>query len=61
MGRRQEATIRREAEDARMSRAERDFAKESTEDHQADEFVQDHLGGINPERLLGDDEAGPLS
>jgi hypothetical protein len=29
---------------------------ESFEDRQADEFVEEHLGGVNPERLLPDEE-----
>jgi hypothetical protein len=56
MGRRQEATAKREADEATMTRGERRFANESVEDHQAEQFVDEHLGGINPERLLGDDD-----
>jgi hypothetical protein len=39
-----------------MSSAERHFREESVEDSQADEFISEHLGGIEPERLLGEDE-----
>ncbi len=39
-----------------MSPAERHFAEESVDDVQADASTQAHLGGIDPERLLGDDE-----
>ena len=37
-----------------MSPSERRFADESIEGHQADEFVEGHLGGGDPERLLED-------
>jgi len=57
MRRRQEAIGQRETEEAGMSRAERRFAAESVEDRQADGFVEEHLGGIDPERLLGEDGA----
>jgi hypothetical protein len=39
-----------------MSPAERRFAEGSIDNYQADEFVSEHLGGIGPERLSGDDE-----
>ena len=39
-----------------MSPAERRLAEESIDDFQADEFVSEHLGGIDPERLSGEDE-----
>jgi len=39
-----------------MSPSERSFFAEGVEDRQADEFVEEHLGGIDPNRLLGDDE-----
>jgi hypothetical protein len=39
-----------------MSPAERHFTGESVDDFQADEFVSEHLGGIQPERRLGEDE-----
>jgi hypothetical protein len=56
MGRERAEAIQHEAERERMSPAERRFTAESVEDHQADEFVDEHLGGVNPERLLEDDE-----
>jgi hypothetical protein len=56
MGRSRDAAVAREAEEEHMSRAERRFVDESVEDHQADEFVGEHLGGIRPERLLDEDE-----
>jgi hypothetical protein len=52
--------MEREAEEAGMSRRERDFADESIEDHQADDLAAEHLGGIDPQRLLGlDDRDSP--
>jgi hypothetical protein len=48
--------VEREIELEHMSPAERRYAKESVEDHQADGFVGEHLGGVEPERLLGEDE-----
>jgi hypothetical protein len=50
-----EAAIAREAERERMSPAERHFAEESFEDHQADAFVEQQLGGVEPNRLLDDE------
>jgi hypothetical protein len=41
--------------EAGMSPSERRFTHESVEDHQAEGFVAEHLGGIDPERLLDDD------
>ena len=38
-----------------MSPAERRFVEESVDDRQADEFVGEHLGGVDPNRLLDDD------
>jgi hypothetical protein len=57
MGRRDDAAIERRAEEAGMSKSERRFTHESIEGHQADEFVEEHLGGSNPERLV--DEVEP--
>jgi hypothetical protein len=56
MRRENDAAVKRETELEKMSPAERRFEKESVEDHQADSFVGEHLGGINPDRLLDDDE-----
>jgi hypothetical protein len=44
----------REDEEQHMSRAERAFIHESVEDHVADSETSAHLGGINPNRLLGE-------
>jgi hypothetical protein len=56
MGRRRDAATRREAEKEQMSKGERRVVERSVDDLQADEFVEEHLGGIDPSRLLGDDE-----
>lgn len=42
-----------------MSPAERRMTGESVEDIQADKFVSEHLGGIDPERLMGEDRPPP--
>ena len=39
-----------------MSPAERRFVEESVEDRQADDFVAEHLGGIDPGRLVEEGE-----
>lgn len=44
------------ADTAGMSPSERRFTHESVEDHQAEEFVKEHLGGVDPGRLLEDEE-----
>jgi hypothetical protein len=44
----------REDEEQHMSRAERHFIHESVEGHTADAETSAHLGGTNPNRLLGD-------
>jgi hypothetical protein len=41
--------VEREAEREHMSSAERHYTAESAEDHQADEFVGEHLGGFEPD------------
>ncbi len=51
---RRQAAIDREIEKEQMSPEERRFAEESIEDMQADEFAREHLGGVDPDRLLGD-------
>lgn len=56
MQRERAAAVEHEVELEHMSPAERRFEEESVEDHQADSFVGEHFGGINPERLLDDDE-----
>ena len=56
MRRQTDSAKRREEEREHMSPAEREFTGESVEDHQADEFVDEHLGGVDPRRL---DESDP--
>jgi hypothetical protein len=46
--------VEREAEREHMSTGERHYTAESVEDHQADEFVEEHLGGREPD--FGEDE-----
>jgi hypothetical protein len=53
--RRQTERATEHAEEAGMSPAERRFTRESVEDHQAEEFVKEHLGGVDPERLIEDE------
>lgn len=53
--RRRDDAIRREAEEEQMSPEERRFIDESPEGREADEFIEEHLGGIDPNRLLEDD------
>ena len=55
MGRSREEAVERETERERGSPAERRLASESIEDLQADEFVAEHLGGVEPERLAEDE------
>ncbi len=56
VGRERDRTAEHEAEREQMSPAERHVSGESIEDFQADEFVSEHLGGIEPGRRLGEDE-----
>jgi hypothetical protein len=56
MQRNRAEAVEREAERERMSPDERRLEEESVDDIQADGFVGEHLGGIKPERLLGEDE-----
>ena len=44
-------------ERAAMSPREREFVDESVEDRQAEGFVEEHLGGFRPERLLDGEES----
>ena len=57
MRREEAAAAEREADLEQMSPAERQFAEESVDDIQADEFVSEHLGGSHPDRPPpGEDE-----
>ena len=55
LGRRRAAAARREAGEEQMSKEERRFIDQRFDDYQADEFVEEHLGGIDPKRLSGED------
>ena len=55
MGRSVDRAERREEEREQMSADERRFIAENVEGHQADEFVGEHLGGVEPKRLDEDD------
>jgi hypothetical protein len=46
---------KREDELLQMSPAERRYAEEPVEDHAADEFAEEHLGGTDPDRLVEDE------
>lgn len=48
--------IEREKELDQMSPTERHFAEQPVEDIATDEFIGEHLGGTEPERLLGEEE-----
>jgi hypothetical protein len=47
--------VKRETDREQGSPAERHFAAESFEDHQADEFVSEHLGGVDLDRATEDE------
>jgi hypothetical protein len=50
-----EGPERRGQREATMSPGERSYSRERVEEHGVDEFVEEHLGGIEPNRLLDDD------
>ena len=56
MGHRDADAVERDAEMQQSSPAERRFAEEGIEDKKADSAVEERLGGIDPERLLDDEE-----
>ena len=53
--RQRDDTVKRETDREQGSPAERHFAEESFEDHQADEFVSEHLGGVDIDRAIEDE------
>ena len=55
MRRRQEDFIERETEREQGNAQERHLASERFEDFQADEFVSEHLGGVELDRVRDDD------
>jgi len=56
VGRNRNLAVEREAEREQMSPAERQFSRESIDDIQADAVAREHLGGVSPEGLSGEDE-----
>ena len=55
MGRKRDEAVERETERERGSPSERRLTQESLEDYQADEFVSEHLGGLEPEPIAEDE------
>ena len=55
MRRQRDDVVKRETDREQGSPAERRFAGESFEDHQADEFVSEHLGGVELDRATEDE------
>jgi hypothetical protein len=55
MGRGRNDAVKRETEREQMSSGEQHFAAQSFEDHQADEFVSEHLGGVELDRSTDDE------
>ena len=55
MRRERAEAIEREAEWEHMSPKEQRFFREGFEDRQSGEFTAEHLGGVDPERLVEDD------
>jgi hypothetical protein len=55
-GRRNADATERKLEPQQMSPAERRFVEESFEDRQTDSAIEERLGGIDPARLLDDEE-----
>jgi hypothetical protein len=56
-GRKEEAEFL--ADESTMTAGERAIDDEGFEGHQADEFVEEHLGGSDPGRLIEDDRPPP--
>jgi hypothetical protein len=54
LGRRHDAAVERAVEERQMSPKERELIDGNFEDRQADTEAEAHLGGIDPNRLLGD-------
>ena len=55
MGRKRDEAVERETERERGSPSERRLAQESLEDYQADEFVSEHLGGVEQKPIAEDE------
>jgi hypothetical protein len=56
MGRGNADAVERMVEKQQMTPAERSVAEESVEDRQADSAVAERLGGIDPERLIEEEQ-----
>jgi hypothetical protein len=56
MGGKSATVVEHEVEKEQMSPVERHDVEESIDDKKADAAVGEHIGGIDPERLLGDEE-----
>jgi hypothetical protein len=56
MGGKSATAVEHEVEKEQMTPAERHVVEESIDDKKADASAGEHVAGINPERLLGDDE-----
>ena len=54
-GNRSADAVEREVEREQMSSTERHTVGESVDDRKADVAAAEHLGGVSPERLLGED------
>jgi hypothetical protein len=59
LGKRSAAAVEHEVEAEQMSPAERRAVGESIDDRKADAAAGEHLGGIDPDRLLDDDTPPP--
>jgi hypothetical protein len=59
LGKRSAAAVEHEAEAEQMSPTERRAVDESIDDRKADAAAGEHLGGIDPGRLLDDDAPPP--
>jgi hypothetical protein len=56
MGAKSATTVEQEVEKEQMAPAERHDVEQSIDDKKADAAAGEHVGGIDPERLLGDEE-----
>jgi hypothetical protein len=54
LGDRRETAVEREAEREQRSSDEKRHVGESADELEGDEFAAEHLGGVHPDRLLGD-------
>ena len=59
LGDRRETATERATEREQRTVDEKEHVSESADELEADEFVGGHLGGIDPDRLLGDGRPRP--